>query len=900
MGKDRKNYKKETAESEKARSLLDDMHTKYDDDKLLEEILMETLNTPSGKKSHISDTDLSDILGTGPVSSVSADEKKPKRPLEFNIPELPKKEQKPAEQKPTEQKPAEQKSAEQKPTEQKPTEQKPVEQKPAEKKSRMSLEFSMPDDASEAGKAEKSAEKKQKNGLELTLPVMPGEDRKVKKQSKHLELNLSEIETEKVPEKPEPKKIEEPKPEPKKAPEKPAKQLKVERPAEKQPEMEKPVEKKPEPEKPVEKKPEPEKPAEKQPEPEKPAEKQPEPEKPVKKKPEPEKPAEQPKAEEPEKPAAIGKGGLDAKIVDITVRNHEVSIDSQKPVEQKPVEQKPVEQKPAEQKPVEQKRAEHKPTEQNSVEKKIAPTNLAEFVEFSEEDRRVNAEISAAVSAAIAEKAEKNKAAKASDEPAKKKKAKKKAPEIKPVKPILNIANIVYTAVAFAAVTAAFLALPRDNISETEQRKLAEFPTFSADDFLNGKYTNGITDYFNDNVPYRDDLKKVAAQIRSLYGISYNNAEIIGPVAVVTTEADIEPDIDEPEQTTTTAAPVTEKTTGRTTAPVTTTAETTTTPETTTQPVETTKNVNEIAAGVVTNGQVVTKLSDGHWWGISLFGGGNGKTYAKALNRFKKELGDDVNVWSMPAPTSGEFYLPDSYAQYNASHAKSVEQINSQLKGVTPVDCISALWQHTNENIYLRTDHHWQPLGAYYAAKAFVEAAGLPFADISTMERVEKEGYMGTMYGFTESANLLADPETFVYYKPTNKYYAYYYDTAYNYTGQFSFFIPMPVNGSYSTFMGADNKIVRIKTDAGTGRKLVVFKDSYGNAEIPFYFNSFDEVYVCDMRYFDLNGVEFIKFTGATDVLFTCCTFSAVGTNANGLETILNNPVTTITEGAGR
>ncbi|MBO6229890.1 MAG: hypothetical protein J6O50_04925 [Ruminiclostridium sp.] len=622
---------------------------------------------------------------------------------------------------------------------------------------------------------------------------------------------------------------------------------------------------------------EPEKPVEKQTEP--PAE----PEKPVEKQPEP--PA------EPEKPAEV---------------QSEPPAEPEKPAEKQS--EPPAEpEKPAE-KQLEPPAEPEKPADKEKAEKYI-PATLAELVEFSEEDRRVNAEISASVSAAIAEKAEKRAAEKSAVESAapekKKKKAKKSAPEIKPLKPILSVANIVYTAVAFGAVTAAFLALPRSDVSETEQRKLAEFPAFSVEGFLNGKYTNGITDYFNDNVPYRDELKKAGAQIRNLYGISYNDAEIIGPVAVITEEEEEDPvpEVTEPVQTTTaapeiTSAPAPE----RTAAPevTTTAAETTTAPVTTTKPVETTKNVNEIAAGVVTNGQVVTKLSDGHWWGISLFGGGNGKTYANALNRFRKELGDSVNVWSMPAPTSGEFYLPDAYSQYNASHRKSVDQINAQLEGVTPVDCITPLWEHVGENIYLRTDHHWQPLGAYYAAKAFVEAAGLPFADVSTMERVDVPGYMGTMYGFTESANLLSDPETFTYYKPSNKYTAYYYDTAYNYTGQFSFFIPMPVNGSYSTFMGADNKIVRIKTDAGTGRKLVVFKDSYGNAEIPFFFNSFDEVYVCDMRYFDLNAVEFVKFTGATDLLFTMCTFSAVGTNANGLDKILNNPTTAITEGAGR
>ena len=283
-----------------------------------------------------------------------------------------------------------------------------------------------------------------------------------------------------------------------------------------------------------------------------------------------------------------------------------------------------------------------------------------------------------------------------------------------------------------------------------------------------------------------------------------------------------------------------------------------------------------------------------------MFGGGKGTVYAGALNSFREALGDNVAVYSMVVPTAGEYYLPEKYAPNSASHQKSIDSIDSQLEGVISVPASLALWEHTDEPIYTRTDHHWQPLGAYYSAKCFAETAGVPFADISTMEQVDVPGYMGTMYSFTESANLLSDPETFTYYKPTNSYTTYYYDRAYNFDYQLPFFVPMPTNGSYSTFMGGDDKIVRITTDAGTGRKLVVFKDSYGNAEIPFYFGSFDEIWVCDMRYFDLNAVEFVEFTGATDLLFTMCTFSAVGTNANHLYTILNNPVTGITEPLNR
>lgn len=465
----------------------------------------------------------------------------------------------------------------------------------------------------------------------------------------------------------------------------------------------------------------------------------------------------------------------------------------------------------------------------------------------------------------------------------KKKKAKKET--VKPLKPVFASANVIYSGIFFGGIVIAMLVLPRPTESFIEQRSLATFPEFTYKAFLNGDYTEGIAEFFNDTVPYRDDLKKVAAGIKSIYGVELNNVEIHGQLVAITEENEEEPD-DIP-----VVAPVTSQTPvigNSVDAPVpsVTTAVTTTTPATTTE-----KNINEIADGVITNGQVVVKRNDGHYWAISLFGGGKGTNYAKALNRFSEELGDSVNIYSMVVPTAGEFYLPSNFDEYNASHRKSVDSINSQLnESIIAVDGISALAAHTDEPIYTRTDHHWQALGAYYAAEALAKAADVPFNDISTYKEVVIDGYVGTMYSYTESVNILNDPEQFVYYKPTDDYTVYYYDTAYNFNYNFPLFVEMPVGSSYSTFMGGDAKIVRIETDCKNGRKLLIFKDSYGNAEVPFYTGSFEEIYVCDMRYFDLNAVDFIKNEGITDLLFTMCTFSAVGPNANGLEKLFTNP----------
>lgn len=470
----------------------------------------------------------------------------------------------------------------------------------------------------------------------------------------------------------------------------------------------------------------------------------------------------------------------------------------------------------------------------------------------------------------------------------KKKKAKKET--VKPLRPVFALGNIIYTSFFFGLTAAALLLLPRSSQSLIEQRDLAELPEFTWEDFLSGDYTEGVAEFYNDTVPYRDSLKKVAAAIKSAYGVPLDDTEIHGQLIAVTEPPEPTPiTTEKPAETTapkkTTASQKDPTPQSSENAPVTTTAPITT--EATTSQ----RQVNEIAEGVITNGQVVTKLSDGHYRGISLFGGGAGTIYAETLNRFHAELGDSVTVYSMVIPTAGEYYLPAKYDAYNASHSAFIEKINAQLDpAIVPVDAVTALAAHTDEEIYTRTDHHWQPLGAYYAVEAFAKAADVPFAALGTYEKVVVDGYVGSMYNYTQSALILNDPEQFIYYKPTNGYTTYYYDTSYNFDYEFPLFVQQPVESSYSTFMGGDRKIVRIETDVKNGRKLLIFKDSYGNAEIPFYTSSFEEIYVCDMRWFDLNAVEFVREQGITDLLATMCSFSATGPNAETFASKLDNP----------
>ena len=276
---------------------------------------------------------------------------------------------------------------------------------------------------------------------------------------------------------------------------------------------------------------------------------------------------------------------------------------------------------------------------------------------------------------------------------------------------------------------------------------------------------------------------------------------------------------------------------------------------------------------------------------ISVYGGSftRGEEYAATLNAYHKELGSAVNVYSLVAPTAVSFYLPSSYASYTASEWDNIQHINENLDGVIPVDAYSALEKHTDENIYARTDHHWLPLGAFYAAQAFADTADLSFPPLSAYQRTTLSGYLGSMYTFTKSAVLRDNPEDFTYYTPKNKFTTQYYDTDFTNEADGDLMISLdnvePVSW-YLVFMGGDEKITHVKTDCNNARTLVIVKDSYGNALVPYLTQSFEDIYVIDMRYFDINAVSFMKQVGATDVLFAMNTFSATGANSECLETI--------------
>ena len=258
-----------------------------------------------------------------------------------------------------------------------------------------------------------------------------------------------------------------------------------------------------------------------------------------------------------------------------------------------------------------------------------------------------------------------------------------------------------------------------------------------------------------------------------------------------------------------------------------------------------------------------------------------GINYAEAANRYKKTFGNRVNVYCMVIPTAVALYCPEEAQEWTKDEWAAINNVYSHLRnGVKAIDLAETLKAHAEEDIYARTDHHWAALGAYYAAQQFAEIADVPFADLSTYQRHAIHNYVGTMYRFSKDVAVKNAPEDFVWFVPQNVTYTTSYikyklgrnkqvvSESEPTDGNFFYEYEDGNSAAYMTFMHGDLNTTTVKTSTRNGRRLLILKDSYGNALPSFLFHSFEEIHVVDCRYFLRNIARYVNEHAISDILF--------------------------------
>ena len=239
--------------------------------------------------------------------------------------------------------------------------------------------------------------------------------------------------------------------------------------------------------------------------------------------------------------------------------------------------------------------------------------------------------------------------------------------------------------------------------------------------------------------------------------------------------------------------------------------------------------------------------------------------YAETVNKFAAKY-PDIHVTCLLTPKCCAYHSPADYDDPHDNIASFIKSTYGMMdSSVTTVDCMGLMDQHAGEYMFYRTDHHWTSLGAYYASAAYCQANGLTPWTLDSYDTVVRTGYTGSLYMYgNHPAELTANPDYSVARFPHVGYSMVYYRDGVQYNGQ-------AVNGGVSDYAGmflcGDQPLTVITTDNKNGKTLLVFKESYGNAFVPYMIDYYERIVVVDIRE-DVGSVSgIISQYGVTDTL---------------------------------
>lgn len=370
--------------------------------------------------------------------------------------------------------------------------------------------------------------------------------------------------------------------------------------------------------------------------------------------------------------------------------------------------------------------------------------------------------------------------------------------------------------IALLGTSVGLLLAPADVESiREENRELKTMPKPNIESVLSGEFAKGFDEYVDDNIAMRGKLMAVSDKIRSRVGYTPDN---LGRIIVTTSDIG-------------------------------------------------TGESNESRL-VLYNDYIMEMFSKNEE---------AEEKYAMSLNALRDAIPDNIRMYSILVPTALEFSDPE-YSSAQDSQKEAIEYVNSKLKGIFPVDVYSALFKSRSNTLYFKTDHHWTTDGAYVAYKKFMDMDGGNPVDKSDFRRIENGEFYGSLYLKAKSQITEQEKDTIFYYDITEKNDIEIRMRAEDNVTEYGIGAPMfnTEASNYSLFFGGDNPLMEITNKSNPDRKtIIVIKDSYANAFLPWLCASSSKVIVIDPRSFGGSLVEEIERYNADEVLVLNYIFSA-------------------------
>lgn len=279
-----------------------------------------------------------------------------------------------------------------------------------------------------------------------------------------------------------------------------------------------------------------------------------------------------------------------------------------------------------------------------------------------------------------------------------------------------------------------------------------------------------------------------------------------------------------------------------------------------------TQNVDNATADFLTNGMFI--YGDGVYT-PAYYSESSAKYYAQTMAYYKSLFGKDVRVNVIMTPVSS-MVIDNPSVQARISDQGEIQDKVAALmdKSVNFVDVYSEMYAHRDEYLFFRSDHHWTQLGAYYAYRAFAESLDMVPTELKDLNySVINDSYSGSMYTFTKDSRVKNFKDTIESWT-TKKKMTMTVTTSYGGINTYDSCIT-PYGNNYVSFIAGDNPYTVINVPENPQDKnILVLKDSFGNAFVPYLCEHYGNIIVVDVRYTDMNVYEHLKDYGLTDIVF--------------------------------
>ena len=431
-----------------------------------------------------------------------------------------------------------------------------------------------------------------------------------------------------------------------------------------------------------------------------------------------------------------------------------------------------------------------------------------------------------------------------------------------------RVAAPFFTAL-FVLTIVAFIIPLRPTESESEKRRLTEFPDFTVDTLLSGEYFDQIGLWFSDTFPFRDYWLAVSTRLGELHGI--NDVVIYGDLGEADELPPVESDAPDAAPTETPEPTPTPEPTTEPTPPPTPEVVLTSPPE---ESVEHCGGLEVDDETEVIYGNVL-QIGDAafSYYGFSQYGSDQHIELVNSCADMLEQYG--VELYDILIPTSVGIVVSSEYMELLkcTDQGQTISYIFSQVdENVNAVNVFNTLIEHNDEYLYFRTDHHWTALAAYYSYEQFCKVAGLEPAALKDFEELDMGPFLGSFYGNCAQSSKLREDNVVAYDPPGDITMVITKENGSSF--EWPVLTDMSQSSIYSkymTFLGGDHPLVTItNNDLPDGPNCVVIKDSFGNPFAPYLSQNYHNVYVIDYRKYNAMTLSyFVQYYDIDDVLLT-------------------------------